>query len=69
MSGRVPRLVEKYAKLSMENRDKLEQIIDGMLEIDEKKSNYGINAQMGPSSTQTKAIEINLNKSLFLLTR
>ena len=34
MSRRVPRLVEKYAKLSMEDRDKLEQIIDGMLGIE-----------------------------------
>lgn len=31
MSRRVPRLVDKYAKLSMEDRDKLETIIDGML--------------------------------------
>ena len=34
MSRRVPRLVEKYAKLSMEDRDKLEQIVDGMLGIE-----------------------------------
>ena len=27
----------------------------------------GINPQLGPSSTQTKAIEINLNKSLFFV--
>lgn len=31
MSRRVPRMVEKYAKLSMPDRDKLELIIDGML--------------------------------------
>ena len=36
MSRRVPRLVEKYAKLSMEDRDKLEQIVDGMLGIEPK---------------------------------
>ena len=34
MSRRAPRLLEKYAKLSMEDRDKLEQIIDGMLGIE-----------------------------------
>lgn len=34
MSRRVPRLVEKYAKLSMEDRDRLEQIIDGMMGIE-----------------------------------
>jgi DNA-binding Xre family transcriptional regulator len=33
MSRRVPRLVEKYAKLSMDDRDKLEQIVDGMLGV------------------------------------
>jgi hypothetical protein len=37
MSRRVPRLVEKYAKLSMEDRDKLEQIVDGMLGINEEQ--------------------------------
>lgn len=30
MSRRVPRLVERYAKLSMDDRDKLEQIIEAM---------------------------------------
>ena len=34
MSRRVPRLIEKYAKLSMGDRDKLEQLIDGMLGIE-----------------------------------
>jgi DNA-binding Xre family transcriptional regulator len=34
MSRRVPRMVEKYAKLSMEDRDRLEQIIDGMMGIE-----------------------------------
>ena len=34
MSRRVPRLVEKYAKLSMEDRDRLEQIIDGMMGVE-----------------------------------
>jgi hypothetical protein len=32
MSRRVPRLIESYAHLSMDDRDKLEQIIQGMLE-------------------------------------
>ena len=36
MSRRVPRLVEKYAKLSMDDRDRLEQIIDGMLGLEER---------------------------------
>ena len=36
MSRRVPRMVEKYAKLSMEDRDRLEQIIDGMLGLEER---------------------------------
>jgi hypothetical protein len=36
MSRRVPRIVDKYAKLSMEDRDRLEQIIDEMLGIDKK---------------------------------
>lgn len=36
MSRRVPRIVDKYAKLSMEDRDRLESIIDGMLGIDKK---------------------------------
>ena len=35
MSRRVPRLVEKYAKLSMEDRDRLEAIVDGMLGVEE----------------------------------
>ena len=34
MSRRVPRLVEKYAKLSMDDRDRLERIIDGMMGLD-----------------------------------
>lgn len=33
MSRRVPRLVEKYAKLSMEDRDKLEAYMDQLLGI------------------------------------
>ena len=33
MSRRVPRLIEKYGKLDMGDRDKLEAIIDGMLGI------------------------------------
>lgn len=36
MSRRVPRLVEKYAKLSMYDRDRLEQIIDGMIGVEPK---------------------------------
>lgn len=36
MSRRVPRLIEKYAKLDMGDRDKLEAIIDGMLGLGEK---------------------------------
>jgi hypothetical protein len=35
MSRRVPRFVEKYAKLAMDDRDRLEQLIDGMLGIGE----------------------------------
>ena len=35
MSRRVPRLIEKYAKLAMDDRDRLEQLIDGMLGIGE----------------------------------
>ena len=35
LSRRVPRLVEKYAKLSMEDRDRLEVIVDGMLGVEE----------------------------------
>lgn len=38
MSRRLPRLVEKYAKLSMEDRDKLESIIDSMLGIEPEPS-------------------------------
>ena len=34
MSRRVPRLVEKYAKLKMEDRDRLEQIIDEMMGVE-----------------------------------
>ena len=36
MSRRVPRIIDKYAKLSMDGRDKLEAIIDGMLGLDKK---------------------------------
>ena len=36
MSRRVPRIIDKYAKLSMDKRDKLEAIIDGMLGLDKK---------------------------------
>jgi len=36
MSRRVPRVVEKYAKLSMDDRDRLEQIIDGMMGLEER---------------------------------
>jgi DNA-binding Xre family transcriptional regulator len=32
MSRRVPRLIEKYAKLSMEQRDRVEEFIDSILE-------------------------------------
>ena len=32
MSRRVPRLIESYAQLSMDDRDKLELVIQGMLE-------------------------------------
>ena len=35
MSRRVPRLVEKYSKLSMDDRERLEAIIDGMLGVGE----------------------------------
>ena len=34
MSRRIPRLVEKYAKLSMDDRDKIEILIDQMLGIE-----------------------------------
>ncbi len=34
MSRRVPRLLEKYTKLSMDKRDKLEQTIDEMLGVE-----------------------------------
>lgn len=32
MSRRIPRFVEKYAALSMDDRDKVEAILDGLLE-------------------------------------
>lgn len=34
MSRRVPRLVEKYSKLSMDDRDRIETLIDQMLGIE-----------------------------------
>jgi DNA-binding Xre family transcriptional regulator len=39
MSRRVPRLIDKYAKLSMDDRERLEAIIDGMLGLDKEKEN------------------------------
>ena len=36
MSRRVPRIIDKYAKLGMGDRDKLEAIVDGMLGLDKK---------------------------------
>lgn len=39
MSRRVPRLVEKYAKLSMDDRDRLEAIVDGMLGLNKENEN------------------------------
>ena len=36
MSRRVPRIIDKYSKLGMDDRDKLEAIIDGMLGLDKK---------------------------------
>ena len=39
MSRRVPRLVEKYAKLSMDDRDRLEAIVDGMLNLNKENEN------------------------------
>ena len=39
MSRRVPRLVDKYAKLSMDDRERLEAIVDGMLGLDKKDEN------------------------------
>ena len=37
MSRRVPRVIDKYARLGMQDRDKLEAIIDGMLGTEEKQ--------------------------------
>ena len=34
MSRRVPRILDKYAKLSMEQRDTIEQMMDKMLNIE-----------------------------------
>ena len=42
MSRRVPRFIEKYAKLSIDDRDRLEQLIDGMLGL-------GDDADPGPA--------------------
>ena len=39
MSRRVPRVIEKFSKLSMADREKLEAIMDGMLGIEEKENN------------------------------
>ena len=39
MSRRVPRVIEKFSKLSMADREKMEAIIDGMLGIEEKENN------------------------------
>ena len=37
MSRRVPRVIDKFAKLSMADREKIEAIMDGMLGIEENK--------------------------------
>ena len=37
MSRRVPRVVDKFAKLSMADREKIESIMDGMLGTEENK--------------------------------
>ena len=39
MSRRVPRVIEKFSKLSMSDREKMEAIMDGMLGIEEKENN------------------------------
>jgi DNA-binding Xre family transcriptional regulator len=39
MSRRVPRVIEKFSKLSMADREKMEAIMDGMLGIEEKENN------------------------------
>jgi len=39
MSRRVPRVIEKFSKLSMADREKMEAIVDGMLGIEEKENN------------------------------
>ena len=38
MSRRVPRLIDKYAKLSMDDRDKLEAFVDSLLQDVENNS-------------------------------
>ena len=37
MSRRVPRVIDKFAKLSMSDREKIEAIMDGMLGTEEDK--------------------------------
>ena len=37
MSRRVPRVIDKFAKLSMADREKIEAIMDGMLGTEENK--------------------------------
>jgi hypothetical protein len=39
MSRRLPRLIDKYAKLPMDDRERLEAIVDGMLGLDKKDEN------------------------------
>ena len=42
MSRRIPRIIEKYTKLNMEDRERLEQIMDGMLGLDERSDEVSV---------------------------